>query len=139
MTDSVPKPIPEITEELRPFFAATREGRLVVQRCTACGRRRFPPRDICSGCLGREAEWVASSGRGRVVSFGVMHQVYHPGFAAEAPYAVVLVELEDGGRMTTNVIDCPLERLRAGLPVEVTFERRSADAVLPQFRPRARA
>ncbi len=54
-----------------------------------------------------------------------MHQVYHPGFAAEVPYAVVLVELDDGGRMLTNVVDCPLERLRVGLPVEVTFERRS--------------
>jgi uncharacterized OB-fold protein len=137
MTESAPKPIPEVTEELRPFFAAAREGRLVVQRCTACGRRRFPPRDICSDCLGRGAEWVAASGRGRVVSFNVMHQLYHPGFAAEVPYAVALVELEDGGRMLTNVVDCSLERLRVGLAVEVTFERRSADVTLPQFRPRA--
>jgi uncharacterized OB-fold protein len=135
MTEATPKPIPEVTEELRPFFAAAREGRLVVQRCTACGRRRFPPRDICSECLGRETEWVVCSGRGHVVSFNVMHQVYHPGFAAEVPYAVVLVELEDGGRMLTNVVDCSLERLRVGLPVEVTFERRSGDIALPQFRP----
>jgi uncharacterized OB-fold protein len=135
MTEVTPKPIPEITEELRPFFTAAREGRLVVQRCTACGRRRFPPRDICSDCLGRDVEWVPSSGRGRVVSFNVMHQVYHPGFATDVPYAVVLVELEDGGRMLTNVVDCPIERLRVGLPVEVAFERRSDDIVLPQFRP----
>jgi uncharacterized OB-fold protein len=137
MTDVVSKPIPEITEELRPFFFAAREGRLVVQRCTGCGRRRFPPRDICSECLGRKSEWTTSSGRGRVVSFNVMHQVYHPGFVAEVPYAVVLVELEDGGRMLTNMVDCPLERLRVGLPVEVTFEHRSAEVTLPQFRPRA--
>lgn len=137
MTEAAPKPVPEISEELRPFFAAAREGRLMVQRCTGCGRRRFPPRDICSECLGREAEWVASCGRGRVVSFNVMHQVYHPGFAAEVPYAVVLVELEDGGRMLTNLVDCALERLRTELPVEVTFERRSPDVALPQFRPRA--
>ena len=66
-----------------------------------------------------------------------MHQVYHPGFVAEVPYAVVLVELEDGGRMLTNMVECPLERLRVGLPVEVTFEHRSAEVTLPQFRPRA--
>ena len=65
-----------------------------------------------------------------------MHQVYHPSFAADVPYAVALVELDDGGRMLTNVVDCPLDRLRIGLPVEVTFERRSTDVTLPQFRPR---
>ena len=137
MTDVVSRPIPEITEELRPFFAAAREGRLVVQRCVGCGRRRFPPRDICSECLGREADWVGSSGRGHLVSFNVMHQVYHPGFAAKVPYAVALVELDDGGRMLTNVVECPIESLRVGLPVEVTFEQRSAEVSLPQFRPRA--
>jgi len=129
------KPIPEVTDDLAPFFAAAREGRLVVERCKRCGRRRFPPRPICSECLGRDAEWVSSSGRGKVVSFNVMHQVYHPGFAAEVPYAVVLVELEDGGRMLSNVVDCPLDRLTIGLDVEVTFERVSDEITLPKFRP----
>jgi uncharacterized OB-fold protein len=133
--DAAAKPVPEVTEELRPFFAAAREGRLVVQRCRRCGERRFPPREICSHCLGREAEWVASSGRGTVLSYNVMHQVYHPGFASEVPYAVVLVELEDGARMIASVVDCPLDRLRVGLPVEVTFEERTPEVVLPVFRP----
>ncbi len=66
-----------------------------------------------------------------------MHQVYHPGFAAEVPYAVVVVELEEGGRMLTNLVDCALERLRIGLPVEVVFEQPLPDVTLPQFRPRA--
>jgi uncharacterized protein len=129
------KPIPDITDELRPFFAAAREGRLVVERCKTCGRRRFPPRPICSECLGRESEWAPSSGRGAVVSFNVMHQVYHPGFAAEVPYAVALVELEDGGRMLSNVVDCPVEKLRIGLAVEAIFERVSDEVTLPKFRP----
>jgi uncharacterized OB-fold protein len=131
------KPVPEVTEELRPFFAAARENRLVVQRCEGCGRRRFPPREICSECLCRDARWVESAGRGTVVSFNVMHQVYHPAFAAEVPYAVVLVELEDGGRMIANVVDCPLDRLAIGMAVEAVFEKRSDEVALPQFRPRA--
>jgi len=131
------KPLPEVTEELRPFFAAARENRLVVQRCEGCGRRRFPPREICSECLCRDARWVESGGRGTVVSFNVMHQVYHPAFAAEVPYAVVLVELEDGGRMIANVVDCPLDRLAIGMAVEAVFEKRSDEVALPQFRPRA--
>lgn len=129
------KPVPEVTAELAPFFAACREGRLVVQRCRGCGERRFPPREICSHCLGGDADWVASSGKGTIVSYNVMHQVYHPGFAAEVPYAVVLVGLEDGGRLISNLVDCPLERVRIGMPVEVRFEKRSADVTLPQFAP----
>jgi uncharacterized OB-fold protein len=133
--EAAAKPVPEVTEELRPFFAAARERRLVVHRCSKCGHRRFPPREICSRCLAREAEWVPSSGRGTVVSYNVMHQVYHPGFAAEVPYPVVLVELEDGGRMISNVVDCPLDRVRIGLAVEVAFEERTPEIVLPVFRP----
>jgi len=133
--DAAAKPVPEVTEELRPFFAAAREHRLVVQRCRKCGHRRFPPREICSRCLGREAEWVPSSGRGTVLSYNLMHQVYHPGFASEVPYAVVLVELEDGGRMISNVVGCPLDGVRIGLAVEVTFEERAPEIVLPMFRP----
>ena len=133
--DTVAKPVPEVTTELRPFFTAAREGRLVVQRCRKCGHRRFPPREICSRCLARDAEWVPSSGRGTVLSYNVMHQVYHPGFAAEVPYAVVLVELEDGARMISNVVDCPLERVHVGLRVEATFQERTSEIVLPVFRP----
>ncbi len=136
MTTDPHKPIPEITEALRPFLAAAREGRLVVQRCKHCGQRRFPPREICSDCLGRDADWVASSGRGTIVSFNVMHQVYHPGFASDVPYAVVLVELEEGGRLLTNLIGCAPDQVRIGLPVEVQFEKRSDEISLPQFRPR---
>jgi len=133
MTDVVSRPIPEITEELRPFFAAAREGRLVVQRCVGCGRRRFPPRDICSECLGREADWVGSSGRGHLVSFNVMHQVYHPGFAAEVPYAVVLVELKEGPRITSNLVGVPANEVRIGMPVKVVFEKLSDEVTLPKF------
>ena len=134
MSSGAQKPIPAVTAELAPFFAAAREGKLVVQRCVACGHRRFPPRDICSQCLGRKAEWVASSGRGTIVSFNVMHQVYHPGFASEAPYAVVLIELEEGGRMISNLVDCPRDRVAIGAPVAVTFEALSDEVTLPKFR-----
>jgi uncharacterized OB-fold protein len=137
VSPAVQKPVPEVTPELAPFFAAARGGKLVVQQCARCGERRFPPREICSRCLGRESSWVTSSGRGTIASWNVMHQVYHPAFAEEVPYAVVLVELEDGGRMISNVVDCPLDRLRIGLPVEVTFEKLSEDVSLPKFRPAA--
>jgi hypothetical protein len=124
-----------MSDAMRPFFEAARAHRLVIQRCTACGTYRFPARELCSRCLARDAAWVPASGRGKVFSYGVVHQVYHPAFAADVPYAVVVVELEEGVRLTTNLLDCPLEAVRIGLPVEVCFEDRTPEVSLPQFRP----
>jgi uncharacterized OB-fold protein len=126
--------LPDITPEMAPFFAAARRRELVVQRCRGCGAHRFPARDICSRCLAREASWERVSGRGTVFSFAIMHQAYHPAF--EVPYAVVVVELEEGVRMLSNVVDCPLSELAIGLPVEVVFEELTAEVTLPKFRPR---
>ncbi len=130
-----PKPVPTVTPELEPFFAAARRGRLVVQRCTHCGTYRFPPRPICSGCLSREAEWTTVSGEGEIFSFNVMHQVYHPGFAAEVPYAVVLVKLKEGAKMISNLVGVPPNEIRIGMPVKVMFETVSEEATLPKFVP----
>jgi uncharacterized OB-fold protein len=135
MSDEAPaKPLPQVSSDMAPFFEAARARRLVVQRCRGCGALRFPARERCSGCLAREAEWVPVSGRGTVFSYAVMHQVYHPGFAAEVPYAVVLVELEEGPRLVSNVVGCPPGELAVGLPVEVVFEDVSPDFTLPKFR-----
>ena len=131
---SVPKPLPQIAPEMAPFFEAARRHELVVQRCRACGTPRFPARDQCSKCLSRESEWLRASGRGEVFSFAVMHQVYHPGFADEVPYAVVVIELEEGARLVSNLVDCPVRDIRIGMPVEVVFEAASAQITLPKFR-----
>ena len=129
-----PKPVPEISGVLAPFLAAAREHRLVVQRCAGCGKLRFPPRELCSGCLSTDATWQEVSGRGEVYSYNVMHQVYHPGFAGEVPYAVVLVKLAEGPKITSNLVDCPPSAIRVGMPVEVTFEAVSPEVTLPKFR-----
>ncbi len=130
------KPLPEITPEMAPFWDAARRRQLVVQRCTGCGTYRFPARELCSRCLSRESTWVPVSGRGTVFTWAVVHQASHPGFAAEVPYALVTVELEEGARLLTNVVGCRVEDLRAGLPVEVVFEDVTPDVTLPKFRPR---
>jgi uncharacterized OB-fold protein len=133
--ETAAKPLPQISTEMAPFFEAARRQQLVVQRCRGCGTLRFPARDRCSACLAREADWVPVSGRGSVFSFAVMHQVYHPGFAAEVPYAVVLVALDEGPRMISNVVGCPANAIRVGMPLEVVFEPVSPDVTLPKFRP----
>lgn len=129
------RPLPDTTGEMAPFWEAARRHHLVVERCMGCGTFRFPARDLCSRCLSREAEWAPVSGRGAIFSFAVMHQIYHPAFADAVPYAVVVVELEEGVRLVSNVVDCPLDALRIGLPVEVVFEAVTPEVTLPKFRP----
>lgn len=130
----VPRPIPEVDPQLAPFFAAAMEHRLVVQRCAECGSHRFPPRELCSGCLSTASTWVEVAGRGEIFTYNVMHQVYHPAFAAEVPYAVVVVRLAEGPKMISNLVDCPLDEIRIGMPVEVVFEPISDAVTLPKFR-----
>lgn len=133
---AVAKPLPTVTPATEPFFAGARAGELRVQRCTACGELRFPARSRCSHCLATGAAWVPVSGRGEVYSFVVMHQVYHPAFAAEVPYTVAVIQLAEGPRMLTNVVGTPPSEIRVGMPVEVVFEKRSDEVTLPQFRRR---
>lgn len=136
-TPPTAKPIPESSPALAPFFAAAREGRLVVQRCTGCGALRFPPREACSTCLAPEATWQQVSGRGEVFSYNVMHQIYHPGFATEVPYAVVIVKLEEGPKITSNLVGCSADQVVIGMPVEAVFERVSPEVTLPKFQRRS--
>ncbi len=132
-----PRPLPEGDRALVPFFAAAKERRLVVQRCARCGTLRFPPRELCTSCLSTEIEWADVSGRGEIFSFNVMHQVYHPAFATEVPYAVVVVKLAEGPKMISNLVDCPVDEIRIGMPVEVVFETMTDEITLPKFRRRA--
>ena len=129
------KPVPAITPEMGPFFEAAKQHRLVVQCCRSCGHYRFPAREICSHCLSHDSVWKAVSGRGEVFSFNVMHQVYHPGFADEVPYAVVSVQLAEGPKMNSNLLGVAPEGIRIGMSVRVVFENVSEDVTLPKFEP----
>jgi uncharacterized OB-fold protein len=130
-----PKPLPDTSGSLSPFFAAAKRRELVVQRCAGCGALRFPPRELCSACLACDATWVPVSGRGEVFSYNVMHQVYHPGFAADVPYAVVVVKLAEGPKITSRLVGVEPHDVRVGMPVAVTFEEIAPEVVLPKFRP----
>ena len=138
-TPSKPVPVPD--EESRPFFNAARQGVLLLRRCHACttymsptGGIGTPLRPRCVSCFSADLEWARSGGRGTLYSFALMHQVYDPSFADEVPYNVSVVELAEGVRMTTNVVDCPNDELWIGMPLEVTFEQVSDDFAIPKFR-----
>ena len=125
-------PIP--TPETQPFWQGTRAGELRLQRCDACAHVYFPPRPFCPKCAGRAVSWFAASGRGSLYSYVIHHRPV-PGFTP--PYSIAVVQLDEGPRMMTNIIDCPQtpEALQLDMRVEVTFKQLTDEIYLPQFRP----
>jgi len=134
MNDNYQKPLPHIDEVNRPFWEAAQRHKLILQKCQGCGHYRYPPGETCPRCLSDRLEWVKASGRGIVYTWAVVHQVYHPAFANDVPYAVVTVELEEGPRILTNLVDCHIEDIAIGIPVEVVFEDVTEEVTLPKFR-----
>jgi uncharacterized OB-fold protein len=126
-------PLPRPTELSRPHWDGCREGVLRVQRCRDCGAYVFIPQPVCGACFGDGLEWVESSGRGTVYSFTRVHRPPRPAF--EVPYVVAIVELDEGWHMLTNIVDCDVDAVEVGMPVEVTFRRMSDEISLPLFRP----
>lgn len=121
------------------LYAHCARGELRFQRCTRDGCRtwRHPPRVACPRCGSEEWAWERSTGRGTLFSWTVTHQALAPGFADDVPYAVVVVELEEGLRLVSGLRGVPLERLALGLPLEVEFVPVGGEIALHCFRPRA--
>jgi uncharacterized OB-fold protein len=118
------------------YRECAREGRLVFQRCQECGTLRHPPRVLCVQCGSDRVSWVPSAGQGTIFSWTVTHQAPHPAFAGQVPYAVVVVELEEGVRIVASLRELSLENLELGLPVEVLLEEAAEGVPLPYARPR---
>lgn len=129
------KPLPTIVGETRPYWESCRRGQLVIQRCAVCGEYQFYPRGICAHCWSTEVEWVEVSGRGTVWTYTVTYQNRTPGFAEEVPYVLALVELAEGVKLFTNIVECRPQEVRIGMPVEVTFVRANDRVTVPYFKP----
>jgi len=131
-----PKPLPEPTEDSRPFWDGCQRQELLIQRCKDCGHYWFPPSVLCPRCMSMDFDRVPASGKAKVYSWTIFHQLYHPGFAEDIPYNVAIVELEEGPRMHTNIVDCRNEDIRIDMPLELVFRKvDDQDWLLPRFRP----
>jgi uncharacterized OB-fold protein len=130
------RPLPASDDTTRFHWEAAAEGRLVVQRCRACGRLQYPPDVCCLQCQSSDFDHVEVSGRGTLYSYAVVERPFHLGFVDSLPYTVALVELEEraGLLIATNLVGvAPGVTVKIGMPVEVVFEDRGAVTV-PQFR-----
>lgn len=129
------RPAPEPDEQSQAFFDAAERGELMLRHCADCGAWLHPQAVICSECLCEHLDWAQSSGRGTVFTFGVMHRVYHPGFIHDVPYNVTVVELDEGPRINTNLVNVESSAIKVGMPVKATFEAQPGGVTLPKFEP----
>jgi uncharacterized OB-fold protein len=128
----LPRPVLEI--DTAPYWEACRRHELRMQRCLNCGTHRFPPRALCFQCGSFETEWALMSGRGKVYSWVVPHHPVHPAAVSMVPYAVVLVQLVEGPRMPSHLVDVPWQEIKADMPVELVWEDVDEELTLPKFR-----
>ena len=126
--------LPRVTDLNRHFWTGGAQGRLHLLRCRPCGTYVHPPAPVCPACLSRDVAPAAVSGRARVATYTLNHQPWVP--SPDHPYAIAIVEIEEqpGLRLMTNVVNCPAESVRIGMPVRVLFEPYD-DVWIPLFEP----
>lgn len=132
------KPLPTPTYNSKPFWDAAKQHKLVYQRCAKCGTRVFYPRDVCPGpeCFGiGTLEWVEASGKGWVYSFTISMQPQHPAFNDDVPYVLAIIELDEGVRMNSNIINVNPSDVKVGQRVEVVWDDVTEEFTLPKFQP----
>ena len=128
------RPLPQPTPETQNYWDGAKAGELRLQRCGDCDHVYFPARPFCPACSSRDVNWFTASGKGTLFSYVINHRA-PKGF--DAPYIIAVVQLPEGPRMMTNLVDCPQtpEALELDMPLEVTFVKATDDISIPQFRP----
>jgi len=128
------KPRPKIDNVSRGFWDNARAGKLSIQTCQACGHSHFPGSPVCPKCISEDQVWAEVSGKGKLLSWVRFHRAYWDGFREEVPYGVILVGLEEGPMMLSNLVGAEPEDLTIGDRLEVVFEPLDAEWTLPKFR-----
>jgi uncharacterized protein len=133
----VTRPVPHPSPLSQPFWDGARDRELRVQRCRTCQTHLFYPRYLCTTCGSADIGWVRASGRGVVFTYTIARRPTHPAFADRVPYVIAVVELDEGPKLTTNLVDVDPDTVAIGLNVQATFED-VGDITLVNFRPAAR-
>lgn len=132
------KPLPTPDPVTQPFWDSLKEHAVKLQRCGGCSQFVFYPRPICPSCMSDDLAWTSVSGRGVVHAFAIPHRHSNPAFGSTAPYVVALVELEEGARLMSNLVDVDPtpEAVTVGMAVEIVYDDVTDSVTLPKFRPR---
>ncbi|GHC78136.1 Zn-ribbon domain-containing OB-fold protein [Limoniibacter endophyticus] len=128
------KPRPRISPDNKPFWDACQEEKLVLPFCEDCGKPHLVPGPVCPFCFSDRLQWREATGRGTISTFVIVHKVWFPAFAADVPYNVVQVELEEGPRLTAKLVGEGSQSPAVGDKVQVAFQKIDDDLTLPCFR-----
>lgn len=131
---SYKKPLPVIDEDTAPYWKYCKRHELRMQKCTECNHIRFPAGILCPACHCMNAEWVKLSGQGTIFSYVVFRKAYHPAYQDEIPYVVAIIQLDEGPRMESNIIDTDVNEIKIGMPVKLFFEDVTDEISLPKFK-----
>jgi uncharacterized protein len=127
------KPLPKSSPWSQFFWDNTKKRKLMIQQCEDCGKFIFYPKLVCPFCLSSNLRWVESSGKGKIYSFTIVNKYPPTGFSV--PYVVAIVDLEEGVKLCTNIVNYKTEKLRCDMDVEVVFEDVTNEITLPKFQP----
>jgi uncharacterized protein len=131
------KPLPRPLNPLltQPFWEAARRHELVMPRCKTCDCLFFYPRSECPRCLHTDLEWARVSGRGRLHSYTIVYQPANAAFKDDAPYIYAVVQLDEGPRMVSNVVQCNPDEVRVDMPLVAVFDDVTPEWTLVKFKP----
>ena len=129
--------LPQLSGLAKEFYGFCKARELRFQRCSTCSAWRHVPRERCGECGSADFRWERSSGRGRVFTWVVATRSMHPAFPSSPPVAPVVVEMDEGVRLVTEIVDCLPQELVIGMPVEVVYDDVTEDVTLPRFRRQA--
>ena len=129
------KPLPSIVGETKPYWDSCKRGELVIQKCDNCQEYQFYPRGICAHCWSNDIKWIKATGKGTVWSYTITHQNRTLGFAHDVPYVLALVQLDEGVKMFTNIVECDPNIVTIGMAVEVIFVQANNQISVPYFKP----
>lgn len=127
--------LPTPDDETQPFWDACREERLLIKRCRSCGEAHFYPRPFCPKCWSEDVEWEQASGRATLYTYSIVYRNDLPPFGERVPYVAAVVDLDEGPRMMTNVVNCEFDDLTIGMPLQVTFREETEEFTFPAFEP----
>jgi uncharacterized protein len=138
MTEIEPtRPAPILTDDNHFYWDAALEGRIVAQQCQGCGRLRHPPRPMCPHCHSLDCDVIDLSGNGEVYSYAVLHHPQNPAF--EYPVIAALIDLSEGIRVMSNLVEIEPADITIGMPVTVEFRPTRHDGAVPVFKSKALA
>ena len=134
MSIEMKKPLPVVQPWSEPFWEGTKNGKLFIQHCKDCDSNIFYPRKICPECWSDNLDWIESCGKGTISTFSTAYTLVEPCFEDELPYTLGFIDLDEGIRMMSRIVDCEPEYITLGMRVEVTFVERE-DFMMPYFKP----